>query len=135
LRDYNRRHHTTILLTSHYMADIKELCERVIVIHKGRKIHDGNIDRLDATGSRQKIIKVLPAGEADGALRAAFQDNLRRQFGPLEANENGGYVLHVPSDQAVAASQQILAAGPVADITIEDVPLEDIIAELFGKQT
>jgi ABC-2 type transport system ATP-binding protein len=117
------------------MADIKELCERVIVIHKGRKIHDGNIDRLDATGSRQKIIKVLPAGEADGALRAAFQDNLRRQFGPLEANENGGYVLHVPSDQAVAASQQILAAGPVADITIEDVPLEDIIAELFGKQT
>ena len=135
LRDYNRRHHTTILLTSHYMADIKELCERVIVIHKGRKIHDGNIDRLDATGSRQKIIKVLPAGEADGALRAAFQDNLRRQFGPLEANENVGYVLHVPSDQAVAASQQILAAGPVADITIEDVPLEDIIAELFGKQT
>ena len=135
LRDYNRRHHTTILLTSHYMADIKELCERVIVIHKGRKIHDGNIDRLDATGSRQKIIKVLPAGEADGALRAAFQDNLRRQFGQLEANENGGYVLHVPSDQAVAASQQILAAGQVADITIEDVPLEDIIAELFGKQT
>ena len=135
LRDYNRRYRTTILLTSHYMADIKALCERVIVIHKGRKIHDGDIGRLDATGSRQKIIKVLPAGEADGALRAAFQDNLRRQFGPLEANENGGYVLHVPSDQAVAASQQILAAGPVADITIEDVPLEDIIAELFGKQT
>jgi ABC-2 type transport system ATP-binding protein len=41
LRDYNRRHRVTIILTSHYMADIKELCERVIVIHKGRKIYDG----------------------------------------------------------------------------------------------
>jgi ABC-type multidrug transport system ATPase subunit len=41
LRDYNRRHRVTIILTSHYMADIKELCERVIVIHKGSKIYDG----------------------------------------------------------------------------------------------
>jgi len=128
LRDYNRRHRTTILLTSHYMADIKELCERVIVIHKGRKIHDGDIDRLDATGSRQKIIKFRPA---DGVLSpGAFSP----QSGRAEPAENGEYVLHVPSDQAVAVSQQILAAGPVADITIEDVPLEDIIAELFGKQ-
>ena len=128
LRDYNRRHRTTILLTSHYMADIKALCERVIVIHKGRKIHDGDIDRLDATGSRQKIIKFRPT---DGVLSpGAFSP----QFGRAEPAENGEYVLHVPSDQAVAVSQQILAAGPVADITIEDVPLEDIIAELFGKQ-
>ncbi len=128
LRDYNRRYHTTILLTSHYMADIKALCERVIVIHKGRKIHDGDIDRLDATGSRRKIIKFLPA---DGAAFALT--------GPAAAGairtDDGGYLLHVPSEQAVAVSQQILAAGPVADITIEDVPLEDIIAELFGRQS
>ena len=129
LRDYNRRYRTTILLTSHYMADIKELCERVIVIHKGRKIHDGSIDRLDATGSRVKIIKFRPE---DGVLSpGAFSP----EFGKAEPAENGEYVLHVPSDRAVAVSQQILAAGPVADITIEDVPLEDIIAELFGKQS
>jgi len=135
LRDYNRRHRTTILLTSHYMADIKELCERVIVIHKGRKIHDGGIDRLDATGSRQKIIKVLPAGDAPGSAVVPFLTSLQTRFGPLQTSEDGECVLRVPTDQAVAVSQQILAAGPVADITIEDVPLEDIIAELFGKQT
>ncbi|HTT56767.1 MAG TPA: ABC transporter ATP-binding protein, partial [Opitutaceae bacterium] len=135
LRDYNRRHHTTILLTSHYMADIKELCERVIVIHKGRKIHDGDIGALDATGSRQKIIKILPAENAAGHARAAaFLDTLRQRFGPIQADATGEYVLHVPGEQTVAVSQEILAAGPVADITIEDVPLEDIIAELFGKQ-
>jgi len=135
LRDYNRRHRTTILLTSHYMADIKELCERVIVIHQGHKIHDGDIGALDATGSRQKIIKILPADNAaDSARAAAFLDNLRRRFGSLQAAADGEFVLRVPSEQTVAVSQQILAAGPVADITIEDVPLEDIIAELFGKQ-
>jgi ABC-2 type transport system ATP-binding protein len=128
LRDYNRRNHTTILLTSHYMADIKALCERVIVIHKGRKIHDGDIDRLDATGSRQKIIKFRPA---DGATFGEVSPAAATRIG---RTDDGGYVLHVPSDQAVAVSQQILATGPVADITIEDVPLEDIIAELFGKQ-
>jgi ABC-2 type transport system ATP-binding protein len=111
------------------MADIKALCERVIVIHKGRKIHDGDIDRLDATGSRQKIIKFRPV---DGVLSPGAFDP---QFGKAEPAANGEYVLHVPGDQAVAVSQQILAAGPVADITIEDVPLEDIIAELFGKQS
>ncbi len=57
LREYNRRHRVTILLTSHYMADIKELCERVVVIHKGRKIYDGALNRLDATGSSRKIIR------------------------------------------------------------------------------
>src|SRR3954470_9448043 len=56
LREYNRKHRVTILLTSHYMADIKELCERVIVIHKGSKIYDGALDRLESgSGSRKKI--------------------------------------------------------------------------------
>src|SRR5208282_3639283 len=61
LRDYNRRHRVTIVLTSHYMADIKELCERVIVIHKGSKIYDGPLDRLEAgSGSRKKIVRFVP---------------------------------------------------------------------------
>jgi ABC-2 type transport system ATP-binding protein len=128
LRDYNRRYRTTILLTSHYMADIKALCERVIVIHKGRKIHDGAIGQLDATGSRQKIIKFRPV---DGVL---LPGALSPGLGQPKPTEDGEYVLQVPGEQAVAISQQILAAGPVADITIEDVPLEDIIAELFGRQ-
>ncbi len=124
LRDYNRRYRVTILLTSHYMADIKELCERVVVIHQGRKIYDGNLDRLDATGRRQKIIRFVPAG-------GGFPADWRPAFGTATRDAEGTVTLHVPSEQVVAVSQQILAAGPVADITIEDVPLEDIIADLF----
>ncbi|CAM2833474.1 ABC transporter ATP-binding protein [Rariglobus hedericola] len=125
LREYNRKYKVTILLTSHYMADIKELCERVIVIHKGIKIYDGALDRLEATGGRKKIIKFRPAQLPFPAL-----DELAG--GKSTVADDGEVVLHVPSDQVVSISQRILAAGPVADITIEDVPLEDVITELFN---
>jgi ABC-2 type transport system ATP-binding protein len=80
-----------------------------------------------------KIIKVRPAEGSPGG--AAFMGRLTFPFGKAETTADGEFVLHVPSEQSVAVSQQILAAGPIADITIEDVPLEDIIAELFGRQT
>jgi ABC-2 type transport system ATP-binding protein len=129
LRDYNRRHRVTILLTSHYMADIKELCERVIVIHKGTKIYDGALDRLEsAGGARQKIITFLPA---EGG---AFPDNWQSRHGAATRSDDGKFTLRVPTDTVVALSQEILSTGPVADITIEDVPLEDVIAELFTSQ-
>jgi ABC-2 type transport system ATP-binding protein len=132
LRDYNRRHRVTILLTSHYMADIKELCERVIVIHKGRKIYDGALGRLEASGgARKKTITFLPAPSANGA----FPDGWRSQHATSTTRlEDGKFTLTVSSDHVVSVSQEILSTGPVADITIEDVPLEDVIAELFTAQ-
>ena len=126
LREYNRKHRTTILLTSHYMADIQELCERVIVIDKGRKIYDGALDRLESVGGRKKIIKFRP-------LVVPFPNLVELADGKAVATDDGEIVLHVPSSDIVALTGRILAAGPVADITISDVPLEDIIAELFGR--
>jgi len=158
LRDYNRRHRVTILLTSHYMADIQELCERVIVIHKGRKIYDGALDRLEAgSGSRKKIITFLPAlssvegsalpvrrsvGEGGASVEGAgvtgagsFPDHWQSSYGATTRSDDGKFTLRVPSENIAAVSQEILRTGPVADITIEDVPLEDVIAELFNAQT
>jgi ABC-2 type transport system ATP-binding protein len=128
LREYNRKHRVTILLTSHYMADIKELCERVIVIHKGRKIYDGALDRLEnAGGAKKKIFRFQPA---DGAFPADW----RSRHGDTTRDDEGKFTLRVPSENVVAVSQEILSTGPVADITIEDVPLEDVITELFAAQ-
>jgi ABC-2 type transport system ATP-binding protein len=130
LRDYNRRHRVTILLTSHYMADIKELCERVIVIHKGRKIYDGDLRHLESSsGSRMKIITFVPAADA----RGAFPDTWTSPYGQAVLSA-GKFTLKVPGENIAAVSQEILRTGPVADITIEDVPLEDVIAELFTAQ-
>ncbi len=128
LRDYNRRHRVTIILTSHYMADIKELCERVIVIHKGSKIYDGALDRLEAgSDSKKKIVRFVPKD-------AGFPETWRSRFGDTARGADGTFTLRVPSDDVVAVAQEVLATGPVADITIEDVPLEDIIAELFQSR-
>ncbi len=128
LREYNRKHRVTILLTSHYMADIAELCERVVVIHKGKKIYDGALDRLEnAGGAKKKIITFLPEA-------GAFSDSWRSTFGETKRADDGKFTLCVPKENIVAVSQEILSTGPVADITIEDVPLEDVIAELFASR-
>jgi ABC-2 type transport system ATP-binding protein len=129
LRDYNRRFRVTILLTSHYMADIQELCERVVVIHRGKKIYDGALDRLESSsGSRKKIVTFEPGPGA------AFPDSWQSRHGDTKRAEDGKFTVRVPGENIVAVSQEILSTGPVADITIEDVPLEDVIAELFTTQ-
>ena len=126
LRDYNRRYRTTILLTSHYMADISSLCERVIVIDHGKKIYDGDLDAIAGAGARQRIIRFKPR---DGS----FPPDWQPAHGVSKAGEDGELVLHVPSEHVTAVCSQILAQGPVDDITIQDVPLEDIISELFSR--
>lgn len=126
LADYNRRHKVTILLTSHYMADIKELCDRVIVIHKGRKIHDGAIDNLNAAENRQRIIRFRPA-------EGRWPANWKPSVGLLEPDDDGALRIHAPSEAVVPLFQEILAAGTAEDITIQEVPLEDIIADLFTR--
>jgi len=162
LREYNRRNKVTILLTSHYMADISELCDRVIVIHHGRKIYDGALDALEQgntdkthlgdasagavgsgsahrAGGKKKIITFLPELLAQEAHTAhgkpqppAFPEDWCSRYGETTRTPDGKFTLRVPSDLVVAVSQEILTTGPVADITIEDVPLEEVIADLFA---
>lgn len=123
LSDYNRRHNVTILLTSHYMADIEMLCQRVIVIHQGRKIYDGDLAKLDTAGVRTKIIRFQPVESWPTDWIAP---------GRILSDDDGEITLEVPSDQVVGACQQILATAAVADITIEEVPLEEVIHQLFS---
>jgi ABC-2 type transport system ATP-binding protein len=116
------------------MADIKELCERVIVIHKGTKIYDGALTRLEHSGgARQKIITFLPALD-EGGHAGAFPDAWQSQHGTTARSDDGKFTLRVPSEKVVTVSQEILSTGPVADITIEEVPLEEVIAELFQSR-
>jgi ABC-2 type transport system ATP-binding protein len=126
LRDYNRRYKTTILLTSHYMADISQLCERVIVIDHGKKIYDGNLDRIAGAGARQRIIKFKPG-------TGSFPPDWQPVHGTAKVCADGEILLHVPSEQVVTVCQQVLSIGGVDDLTIQDVPLEDIISELFSR--
>jgi ABC-2 type transport system ATP-binding protein len=123
LREYNRRHNVTILLTSHYMADIEELCERVIVINKGRMLYDGSLSRLHTAGGPRKIIRFRPA---DGRWPDSWSHPGRRIEAPA-----GSVALEIPAENVQQVCSSIFATAPVADITVEDVPFEDVIHELF----
>ncbi|MDP2138077.1 MAG: ABC transporter ATP-binding protein, partial [Candidatus Didemnitutus sp.] len=122
LRDYNRKNRTTILLTSHYMADISHLCERVIVIDHGKKIYDGALDRIAGAGARQRIIKFKPRPGLSGEP-ANFPPDWKPLHGEIKICDDGEILLHVPSESVTTVCQQILAQGAVDDITIQDVPL------------
>lgn len=121
--DYNRRERVTILLTSHYMQDIRELCDRVIVINHGRKVFD---DRLQVLVERHSPVK---------RLRLVFQEPVARErldrFGDYQSGDELSAVLEVPREESARIAAEVLTALPVADIAIEEMDADEVIREVF----
>jgi ABC-2 type transport system ATP-binding protein len=109
IAEYNQRYGATVLLTSHYMADVEALCKRVIVIHHGRLLFDG---RLAALADRFGAYKTIGAVLADGE-RVSIQ---------------------VPRSETSQATARLLAEHEVTDLTVEDPPIEDVIEQVFASE-
>jgi ABC-2 type transport system ATP-binding protein len=126
LREYNRRTGATILLTSHYMADVVALCERIIIIHHGRLKYDGGLGDLSRRMAPVKLLSV--------ALPEAAQADLSRygELVPDEANA-GKLLLQVPAAEVAAITARLLSDLPVQDLTIEDPPIEAVIERAFHE--
>ena len=126
LREYNRRTGATIVLTSHYMADVTALCERIVMIHHGHLKYDGGISELSRRLAPVKLISV--------ALADGLQTDLSL-YGELvpQANENGRRTILVPADQVPAVTARLLSELPIQDLTIEEVPIEDVIEKAFHE--
>ena len=124
ISEYNKRHGGTIILTSHYMADVTALCERIIVIDKGRVLYDGNFRALIERVAPYKIIK-LQFAQPKTAEQLA-------QFGAVEKVDGLTAVLHVPRASATEAAARLLTQMQVDDVTFEEPPVEDIIREVFA---
>lgn len=121
---YNLRHQATVLLTSHYMADVKALCRRVIVIHQGRLLFDGELALLAQRFSQYKTIVVqLENGAADLAA-----------YGEVVAREEGRVTLRVPKAETTRVTARLLASLDVVDLTVEDPPIEDVIERVFAQE-
>jgi ABC-2 type transport system ATP-binding protein len=127
VRSYNERFGATVLLTSHYMEDVVQLCPRVIVIDRGRLIYDGDLRALSHKIRPGKRI-VVRFAEGNGAAPTA-QDLAR--FGQVIAAEPGQATIQVAADEVSGAVARLLGALPVADLTVEDPPLEEVMSELF----
>jgi ABC-2 type transport system ATP-binding protein len=124
LKYYQAQRKITTLLTSHYMKDVAALCRRVVVIHSGRMIYDGSLDGIIDRFGGHKVISILLANGHP-------PDGLER-FGEILAIEPPRVKLRVPRNVVTEALSGILAAKPVEDISVEDPPLEQVIAEVFS---
>jgi ABC-2 type transport system ATP-binding protein len=126
LKEYNRRTGATILLTSHYMADVTALAERIIIIHHGQIKYDGGLGNLSR---RIAPFKIIGVALVDGAV-----PNLE-SYGTPVANLNGGgmSMIQVQADRVAEITARLLAEQPVLDLTVEDPPIEDVIERAFNE--
>ncbi|HXY84211.1 MAG TPA: ATP-binding cassette domain-containing protein [Gaiellaceae bacterium] len=124
LAEYNVRHGATVLLTSHYMADVEALCRRVIVVHHGRILFDGPLAALAEQFAAHKTIEVdLANGAAD--LSA---------YGEVLGRDGDRVTLRVPKADTPRVTARLLAEQEVADLTVEDPPIEDVIELVFASK-
>jgi len=130
MAEYNRRTGATVILTSHYMADVVALCPRVVLIHRGRLLYDGELSGL---AERLAPFKLIRMALGDGRRRAgAFLASLGSAVHVVEA-ENGRFTLRVGRAEAPAITARLLETLPVADIAVEDPPIEAVIDQIYQE--
>ena len=125
LRLYNSDNQVVTLLTSHYMQDIQELCKRVIIIDHGRIIFDG---QLSAISDRFSTHKILSLG-----FSSPVADDFA-QFGEIIERTPDTVMIKVPRDKVTERCRHLLASFQVTDINVQEVPIEEMIRNLFAEQ-
>ena len=129
LAEYNRRSGVTVILTSHYMADVVALCPRVILIHHGQLIYDGELQGLAERLAPFKLIRVAlsRAGWSDCEQSASALPT----GAEIIEQENGRLVLRVARSEAPALTAHLLNTLPIADLAVEDPPIEAVIDQIY----
>lgn len=125
ITEYNRRSGATVLLTSHYMADVAALCKRVIVIHHGRLLFDGDLSDLVQQFTAHKTI-IVQLEDCQASLHT---------YGEVMNCEDGRFTLRVPKAQTAHVTERLLADLPVIDLLVEDPPIEEVIDQVFTQET
>ena len=125
LKEYNKKHNATIILTSHYMDDVKEVCDRVILINHGRKIYDDQIKKLISEYAHEKY------------LRVDFEDEVAKEdlekIGKIIEFSGFQATIAVPRAEHAKKAAELLTMFEVDNIDIQEVELEDIILKSFAE--
>jgi ABC-2 type transport system ATP-binding protein len=123
IAEYNKRSGATVLLTSHYMADVEALCRRVIVIHHGKLLFDGELSALVEQFSAFKTVGVT--------LQTTSAD--LNKYGQVISQDGSRFTLRVPKAETAQVTARLLADLPVDDLNVEDPPIEDVIEQVFAE--
>ncbi len=127
IRKYNQEKKTTIILTSHYMEDISQLCKRVIIINLGEIVYDGDLQALIQKYAPYKLLTVTFSNE--GIKREDAE-----KFGEIGEFDQYKAVFKIPREFAKDVASQILSSHlPVDDILIDEPEVDDIIRKIFGQ--
>jgi len=129
LREYNQRYQATVLLTSHYMADITALCKRVLLIYQGELIYDGSLDGLLDRFAPYREVQVELVNAVTTDVEK-FRQSLSK-YGEVETLEGQLLRLLVRREKLTATVAQILAELEVQDLTVTDPPIEEVIGRVF----
>jgi len=122
IAEYSRRHSASVLLTSHYMADVEALCQRVIVIDHGRILFDGDLSTLVTRFATYKELGVTLAGSGVDLSG----------YGEVRSRDGDRVTLRVPKAETPTVTARLLADHTLLDLTVEDPPIEDVIELLFA---
>lgn len=123
---YSRETGATVLLTSHYMADVESLCRRILLIDRGLLTYDGDLAGLSARMAPFKLLKVAVGDDCT----VASWDN----FGEVVEQEGGRISLRVRREQVPAVTARLLAEVPgIADLTVTEPPLENVIDQIYRE--
>lgn len=128
IRKHNAEQKTTILLTSHYMADIQELCERVIIIDHGKIFFDGKLDDIVDRFADFKLVTVR-CENPDQPLTA---ERLARH-GEIMEKDGNAITLKVKREHVIPACKALLDEISVSDIDIQEIPIEEVIRRIFSE--
>jgi ABC-2 type transport system ATP-binding protein len=125
LRIYNKEHRIVTLLTSHYMQDIEELCHRVLVIDHGKIFFDGPLDEIIDRFSGHKVLSLT----FDQQVTRDFS-----RFGEVIEQTPMSVQLKVPRAKVTETCREVLQSCDVSDINVQEVPVEEVIRQLFGER-
>lgn len=127
IQEYNERHQSTILLTSHYMEDVRQLAKRVIIIDHGKLLYDGKLDNLVKKFAKHKVLSVV--------LETYVSPDKLSEVGELVDYDFPKAVIRVARSASNVAAAQLLQKFPVDDLNIEEPDIEDIIRDVFTKNS
>ena len=127
IRRHNATHKTTILLTSHYMADIQELCERVIIIDQGKIFFDGRLSEIVDRFADFKLLTI----QCENADK--FSPEQLSRYGEVTEQSSAAITLKVKRDRVIAVCKALLDDLPVTDIDIQETPIEEVIRGIFTE--
>jgi ABC-2 type transport system ATP-binding protein len=125
LRRHNRVHRTTVLLTSHYMRDIQDLCGRVVIVHQGRRVYDGELAKIVRRFSGQRELTLSFAAPVSEQSMSGLADVVR--FDPLRVT------LKMDRARLPGVIAEIVGTHDVLDISAGELPLEEVVSALFAS--